>query len=94
MSSFVETTVAPWKGDRAVSETAAVIDGRAADAPGIIRPVSDPLLRETWPEAIYLRAHHTGRSYTIESPSAFPLTQRIAALRAAIETALRLSTRG
>ena len=75
-------------------ETAAVIDGRAADAPGIIRPVSDPLLRETWPEAIYLRAHHTGRSYTIESPSAFPLTQRIAALRAAIETALRLSTRG
>jgi len=74
-------------------ETAAVIDGREIAAPGIIRPVSDPLLRETWPEAIYLRAHHTTLSYTIETPSAFPLAQRIAAHRAAIETALTLATR-
>ena len=37
-------------------------------------------MRETWPEAIYLRAHHTTLSYTIESPSAFPLDQRIAIL--------------
>lgn len=69
-------------------ETATVIDGREIAAPGIIRPVSDPLMRETWPEAIYLRAHHTTLSYTLETPSGFPLGERIAAHRAAIETAL------
>jgi murein peptide amidase A len=65
-----------------------MIDGREVSAPGIIRPVSDPLLRETWPESIYLRAHHTRLSYTLESPSALPLAQRVAAHRAAIETAI------
>jgi hypothetical protein len=70
-------------------ETAAIIDGRESTAPGIIRPLADPLLRELWPEAIYLRAHHTNLTYTLESPSAFPLPQRIAALRAAIEAAIR-----
>ena len=73
-------------------ETAPVIDGRAVAAPGIIRPVSDPLMRENWPEAIYLRAHHTTLGYTLETPSAFPIAQRIAAHRAAVEAALRLST--
>lgn len=69
-------------------ELATVIDGRDVAAPGIIRPVNDPLLRETWPEAIYLRAHHVTLSYTLEAPSAFPLAQRIAALRAAIGAAV------
>jgi hypothetical protein len=69
-------------------DTAAIIDGRQTDAPGIIRPVSDPLLRENWPEAIYLRAHHAPLTYTLESPSAFPLEQRIASHRAAIESIL------
>jgi protein MpaA len=64
------------------------IDGRDVSAPGIIRPVSDPLLRELWPESIYLRAHHTTLSYTLESPSASPLAQRVAAHRAAVESAL------
>ena len=67
-----------------------VIDGREARA-GIIRPVSDPLLREQWPEAIYLRAQHATLTYTLESPSAFPLAQRIAAHRAALETAIALT---
>lgn len=67
-----------------------VIDGREA-ALGIIRPVSDPSLREDWPEAIYLRAHHTTLSYTLESPSALPLTTRIAAHRRAVETAIGTS---
>ena len=75
-------------------EPATMIDGRPVDAPGIIRPVTDPLMRETWPEAIYLRAHHTTLSYTIESPSALPLAQRIATLRTAIEAALTRLTRG
>lgn len=69
-------------------DTAAIIDGRESAAPGIIRPVADPLLRDLWPEAIYLRAHHTRLSYTLESPSVLPLPTRIAALRAAIEAAL------
>ena len=66
----------------------AIIDGREASAPGIIRPISDPLLRENWPEAIYLRAHHSSLTYTLESPSALPLAQRVAAHRAAVATAL------
>jgi hypothetical protein len=68
-------------------DEAPVIDGRTTAAPGIIRPIDDPLLRETWPEAIYLRAHHTTISYTLESPSAFPLEHRITAHRAAITSA-------
>lgn len=69
-------------------ESATVIDGRETSETGIIRPVSDPLLRELWPESIYLRAHHTVLSYTLETPSAFPIAQRVAAHRAAIETAI------
>jgi hypothetical protein len=68
-------------------DEAPVIDGRTTAAKGIIRPVDDPLLRETWPEAIYLRAHHTTISYTLESPSAFPLEHRIKAHRVAITSA-------
>ena len=70
-------------------EVATTIDGREIAEPGIIRPVSDPLLRETWPEAIYLREHHGTLQYTIESPSGLPLEQRIATLGAAITAALK-----
>ncbi|MEO6873841.1 MAG: M14 family metallocarboxypeptidase [Opitutaceae bacterium] len=66
-----------------------LIDGRESRG-GILRPVADPLLRERWPESVYLRAHHTNLTYTIESPSAFPLAQRIAAHRCALETAIAL----
>jgi hypothetical protein len=69
-------------------ETATVIDGREIAERGIIRPASDPLLRDLWPESIYLRAHHTLLGYTLETPSSFPLAQRIAAHAAAIETAI------
>jgi len=71
-------------------ESAAIIDGRESAEPGIIRPISDPLLRETWPEAIYLREHHGTLHYTIESPSGLPLAQRIATLHGAIKAALDL----
>lgn len=66
-----------------------LIDAAAA-AKGVIRPQIDPpLSREKWPESVYLRAsHHTGLHYTIETPSGFPLRQRVAALRKAIETAI------
>jgi protein MpaA len=69
-------------------ETAAVIDGRESAGPGIIRPISDPLLRDTWPEALYLAYKHSTLNYTIETASAQPLEQRIvtqcAVLRAAV----------
>jgi protein MpaA len=69
-------------------ETATTIDGRCVDEPCIIRPVTDPLIREPWPESIYLRAHHTQLGYTIETPSTLPLARRVAAHCAAIEAAL------
>lgn len=65
-----------------------IIDGRPIAERGIIRPINDPLAREQWPEAIYLRAHHTRLSYTFETPSGFPLPQRVAAHVAAVETAV------
>ena len=91
--SLAEPMVAAVERGCPIDE-ATVIDGRPIDQRGIIRPTSDPLLRENWPEAIYLRAQHTSLGYTIETPSALPLAQRVAAQRAAVETALRLSTRG
>ncbi len=66
---------------------ASMIDGRTASN-GIIRPIDDPVARERWPEAIYLRAHHTTLSYTLETPSGFPLEQRVAMHTLAVEAAL------
>ena len=71
----------------------AIIDGRPVAELGIIGPINDPLMRETWPEAIYLRAHHATLGYTVETPTGFPLAQRIAAHRAALAAALTLATR-
>ena len=68
-------------------EEAAVIDGRPAQG-GIIRPDVDPAKRELWPEAIYLHAHHTRLGYTLESPSALALEERIAAQLAAVSAAV------
>jgi len=73
-------------------DRATQIDGRPANN-GIIRPDGIPASRELWPEAIYLRAHHTELCYTIETPSAHPLEERIEAQCIAVETAVaRLST--
>lgn len=69
-------------------EDAAIIDGRPSCGPGLIRPVDDPLLRETWPEAIYLRAHHCSLNYTLETPSVLAGARRIAALVAAVNAGL------
>lgn len=68
-------------------DPAALIDGRPASA-GIIRPDSDPVTRDLWPEAIYLRAHHTDLSYTFETPSGHPLEERISAQCLALKTAV------
>ncbi len=87
LPTLADTMIAAARAHGPV-ETAAIIDGREVNAPGIIRPVSDPLLRENWPEAIYLRQHHTRRSYTLETASAQPLEQRITTQVATVTTAL------
>ena len=74
-------------------DAATVIDGREIAEPGIIRPISDPLLRETWPEAIYLRRYHGTLVYTTETPSALPLEQRIETHCAVLRAALAEFTR-
>lgn len=69
-------------------ESASIIDGRESAEPGIIRPVSDPLLRDTWPEALYLAYQHSTLNYTLETASAQPLEQRIATQRAVLRAAI------
>jgi hypothetical protein len=64
-----------------------VIEGRPA-LNGIIRPSVDPRSRPDWPEAFFLITHKTRLSYTLEAPSDFPLTTRVAALVAGVAAAL------
>jgi hypothetical protein len=67
-----------------LSET---IEGRPARN-GIIRPDFDPRSRPLWPEAFFLITHKTRRSYTLEAPSDFPLSARVAALVAGVHAAI------
>jgi protein MpaA len=67
-----------------LSET---IEGRPARN-GIIRPDLDPRSRPQWPEAFFLITHKTRRSYTLEAPSDFPLSARVAALVAGVHAAV------
>jgi Succinylglutamate desuccinylase / Aspartoacylase family len=69
-------------------DPAAIIDGRPASG-GVIRPDADPAKRELWPEAIYLRVHHTRLGYTLETPSALPLERRVSAQVVAVSAARR-----
>ena len=63
------------------------IEGRPASG-GIVRPVTDPLLRPQWPEAFWLLTHKTRHSYTLEAPSDFPLETRVNALVTAVRVIL------
>ena len=74
-------------------ERSEIIEGRPAQN-GIIRPDLDPRSRPQWPEAFFLITHKTRCSYTLEAPSDFPLPMRIAALVAAVKTALEAVSRG
>jgi len=60
-------------------EEAGEIDGWPTDRTGLINPPSNPDLRDFWPEQIYLLKHHTTISYTVETPSDFPLAERVGA---------------
>jgi hypothetical protein len=63
------------------------IEGRPARE-GIIRPSVDPRTRPQWPEAFFLLTYKTRLSYTLEAPSDFPLSARVAALGAGVNAAL------
>lgn len=61
-------------------DPAGMIDGRPVAEQGIIRPEHEPMRRDQWPEAIHLLAHHTSLCYTVETPSAYDFTERVATL--------------
>jgi protein MpaA len=62
------------------------IDGRKTTKPGIVRrKIKMKVFVEIgFPEAIHLHLYHSGRTFTIETPSEFALGQRVAAHMAII----------
>jgi hypothetical protein len=64
-----------------------IIEKWAAEK-GIIRPLLEPFERPQWPEAFYLVNNNSRLSYTLEAPSDFPLSARVAALVAGVHAAL------
>lgn len=65
-----------------------LIDGRETSEPGIIRPQINPEERPEWPEALWLGVHKGPLSYTLESPSDWPMSIRVNSLVTAVRTAL------
>ncbi len=66
------------------------IEGRPARN-GIIRPNLDPRTRPEWPESFFLIMNKARLSYTLEAPSDFPLSVRVAALVEAVRAAVKNS---
>jgi hypothetical protein len=64
-----------------------VIEGWEA-RDGIIHPYLNPEKRPDWPEALFLITNKTRLSCTLEAPSDFPLSVRVAALVAGVNGAL------
>ena len=69
-------------------ETAELVDNWECRA-GIIRPQVDPIERPQWAEAVWLSVNKTAQSYTLETPSDFPLEARVRAHLAAVRGALQ-----
>ena len=70
-----------------------LIEGRPAQG-GIIHPNVELLkTRLDWPEAFFVIQHKTRLSYTLEAPSDFALQTRVAALVAAVNTAVEVLSR-
>jgi len=69
-------------------ETAELVDNWECKA-GIIRPAVKPEDRPQWAEAIYLLATKTGQTYTLETPSDFPLPFRVRTHVRAMDEAFR-----
>jgi murein peptide amidase A len=69
-------------------ETAELVDNFTCRG-GIIRPAVIPEERPLWAEAIYLIAHKSEQSYTLETPSDFPLRFRVQAHVTAVHEVFR-----
>ncbi len=65
-----------------------MIDGHHTRTPGWIYHEAEADVPEGWPEAIYLAKRQCPLSFTFETPSRAALAQRVAALRAAVTTAM------
>ncbi|HEV8543243.1 MAG TPA: M14 family metallocarboxypeptidase [Verrucomicrobiae bacterium] len=68
-------------------ETAELVDNFSCKA-GIIRPMVQPEERPQWAEAIYLIVNKSRQSYTLETPSDYPLELRIRAHLRAVQEAM------
>ena len=68
-------------------DTAPTIEGRTAHN-GIITANADLWKRPDWPEAFYIVRHKAPVSYTLEAPSDFELSTRVAALVASVHAVL------
>ena len=68
-------------------EAAPTVDGWDCRA-GIIRPHVPPGERPQWAEALYLITHKSPQSYTLETPSDYPLPLRVQAHVHAVKTVL------
>lgn len=69
-------------------ETAELVDNFVCRA-GVIRPAFNPQERPQWAEAIYLAINKSHQSYTLETPSDYPLPFRVQAHVAAVREVLR-----
>jgi hypothetical protein len=69
-------------------EAAELVDNWECRA-GIIRPQANPADRPQWAESLWLSVHKTKQSYTLETPSDFPVESRTRAHIAAVRGAFR-----
>ncbi|TSA37887.1 MAG: DUF2817 domain-containing protein [Verrucomicrobiaceae bacterium] len=69
------------------SDSRSRIEGRSAKN-GIVRRKISPDLMPDWPEAFLLHFQHSGRTFTIETPSEMDIALRVVAHVAVIETAV------
>jgi murein peptide amidase A len=88
LPSFAETIVDSVR-DLCPIESAELVDNWPIAA-GIIRPAIDPKDRPQWAEALYLSQNKTPRSYTLETPSDFPLALRVETHTRAVRRAFEL----
>lgn len=65
-----------------------IIDRRRSSA-GLVRRKIDLRKFPMLPEAVYLHAHHSERTFTIETPSEFALEQRVQAQKRVIDECIR-----
>jgi len=96
-------TTKPFAGERLVAAVRPILpiwrslrlDGRRAAAEGCVRrfPVTIATLerRRSWPMEFFLLHRHTEHTFCSETPTRFPMAQRVGAHHAALREALRFA---